>query len=54
MRIETLLYVYLFICSGMIVFNIITAIVLKRRDRRTVRASARFRQHILQQHRTAG
>ena len=49
MRIETLLYVYLFICSGMIVFNIITAIVLKRRDRRTVRASARFRQHILQQ-----
>ena len=23
MRIETLLYVYLFICSGMIVFNII-------------------------------
>ena len=49
MRIETLLYVYLFICSGMIVFNIITANVLKRRDRRTVRASARFRQHILQQ-----
>lgn len=49
MRIETLLYVYLFICSGMIVFNIITAIMLKRRDRRTVRASARFRQHILQQ-----
>ena len=46
MRIETLLYVYLFICSGMIVFNIITAIVLKRRDRRTVRASARFRQHM--------
>lgn len=59
MRIETLLYVYLFICSGMIVFNIITAIVLKRRDRRTVRASAPIsaahpaadRTH---QHRTAG
>ena len=40
------LFVYL---QRMIVFNIITAIVLKRRDRRTVRASARFRQHILQQ-----
>lgn len=49
MKIETLLYIYLAICGGMIVFNIITAIVLKHRDRKTVRISARFRQQIRRQ-----
>ena len=49
MSIETLLYAYLFICSGMILFNIVTAIVLKHRDRRTVQVSGRFLRQIRRQ-----
>lgn len=43
MNIETLLYIYLFVCAGMIVFNIVTAFVLRRKDERTVRISENFR-----------
>lgn len=43
MNIETLLYIYLFICAGMIVFNIVTAFVLRFKDERTVRISENFR-----------
>ena len=39
MKIEVLLYIYLFVCAGMIVFNIVTAAVLRRKDKRTVRIS---------------
>lgn len=39
MKVELLLYIYLFVCVGMIVFNIVTAIVLRGKDRRTVRMS---------------
>lgn len=49
MNIETLLYVYLFICSSMIVFNIVTAIVLKKKDARTERVSRHFRSEIMRQ-----
>lgn len=49
MSIEILLYAYLFVCCGMIVFNIVTAIFLKRRDRRTLRVSRRFRQQVMRQ-----
>lgn len=42
MKVETMIYVYLFICLAMILFNIVTAIVLKRRDKKTERVSRGF------------
>lgn len=42
MSVELMIYVYLFVCLAMIVFNIITAIVLKRKDKKTVRVSQNF------------
>ena len=49
MNIETLLYIYLFVCASMIVFNIITAIVLRGIDRRTVRTSEKFKKQVAYQ-----
>ncbi len=42
MNIETMLYIYLFVCAGMIVFNIITAVVLKHSDKKTTRISKKL------------
>lgn len=46
MNIEVLLYVYLTVCAGMIVFNIVTAMVLRHADRRTIRVSEDFRRTV--------
>lgn len=42
MSVEIMIYVYLFVCFSMIVFNIATAIVLKKKDKRTERVSRDF------------
>lgn len=42
MKVENMIYVYLFICLAMILFNIVTAILLKHRDKRTERVSRGF------------
>ena len=49
MNIETLLYSYLAICTAMIIFNIITAIVLRAKDKRIVHVSNEFKKRILEQ-----
>ena len=46
MNVETLLYVYLFVCLAMIVFNIITAIILKGNDERIERVSEDFNTNV--------
>lgn len=42
MNVENMIYIYLFVCASMIVFNIVTAFVLKHRDQKTVKVSAKF------------
>ncbi len=42
MSVELMIYVYLFVCFAMIVFNIVTAVLLKRKDKKTVRVSENF------------
>ena len=49
MNIETLLYSYLAICTAMIIFNIITAVVLRAKDNRIVHVSNEFKKRILEQ-----
>lgn len=34
MNVETMIYIYLFVCLSMIIFNIITAIIFKRNDKK--------------------
>ncbi len=49
MQIETLLYVYLFICSSMIAFNIVTAFVLKHKDKKLLHVSREFHAEVMHQ-----
>lgn len=49
MNIENMIYIYLFVCLSMIVFNVFTAIMFKRRDKRTVRVSESFKQRVERQ-----
>lgn len=42
MNVEIMIYIYLFVCSCMIVFNIVTAFVLKKREQTMVRVSKNF------------
>lgn len=49
MNIEYLLYVYLFICCSMILFNIVMAIVLKHRDKKVRHISGKFYHEIKRQ-----
>lgn len=49
MNIEKMLYIYLFVCLAMIVFNVVTAVVLHRKDKRTVKISEGFRDEIASQ-----
>ncbi len=49
MNIETLLFVYLFICTSMIVFNIVTGIILKQKDKKTNKVSNNFYKKITEQ-----
>lgn len=42
MSIEIMIYAYLFVCVSMILFNIVTAIIFKRKAIRTLRISKKF------------
>lgn len=42
MNVEIMIYVYLFVCASMIVFNIVTAFVLNHRDKKSERVSKKF------------
>lgn len=46
MSIEIMIYAYLFVCASMIAFNIVTAFVLKHKDKRTVRVGEKFRANV--------
>ncbi|MGN0733666.1 MAG: HEAT repeat domain-containing protein [Emergencia sp.] len=49
MSIEIMLYIYLFICASMIIFDIVTAFVLRREDKRVVKVSEDFRERVDEQ-----
>lgn len=49
MRIEVMLYVYLFVCVAMIGFNIVTAFCLRAADRKTKHISRHFRARVSMQ-----
>lgn len=49
MNVETMIYIYLFVCTAMIAFNIVTAFVLKHRDKKTVKVSEKFYFKVQQQ-----
>ena len=49
MRVEVMLYVYLFVCGAMIAFNIVTAALFRRDERRTERVSRDLRREVLRQ-----
>ena len=42
MFVQILIYVYLGICAGMILFNIVTALLSQRREHRSSRAGIRL------------
>ena len=46
MFVEILIYIYLGICAGMILFNIVTALLSRRRTHRFHRRSIRFEKEI--------
>lgn len=46
MFVEILIYIYLGICAGMILFNIMTALLSRRRVHRFHRRSTRFEKEI--------
>lgn len=47
MRVEIMLYVYLFVCAAMIVFNIVTAMLFRRGERKTEKVSRDLQQCVL-------
>ncbi len=49
MRVEIMLYIYLFVCGAMIVFNIITAILFRKSERKTEKVSKNLRYEVLLQ-----
>lgn len=53
MRVETMLYIYLFVCAAMIVFNIVSAILFRRDEQKTERVSLSLRQRVLTQMKAA-
>ena len=46
MKIETMIYVYLAICVGMIIFNIVSAVLSRTRDKRISKMNRRFNEQI--------
>lgn len=46
MNVETMIYIYLFVCLSMIIFNVITAIIFKRNDKKTVQVSEKFNRKV--------
>ncbi len=53
MRVEIMLYVYVFVCGAMIVFNIVTAILFRKAERKTEKVSNNLRYEILIQLKSA-
>lgn len=49
MRVEVMLYVYLFVCAAMIVFNIVTAILFRLGERKTEKVSRNLQYRVLVQ-----
>ena len=49
MRVEIMLYIYLFVCAAMIIFNIVSAILFRRGELKTERVSRRLQQRVLSQ-----
>lgn len=47
MKIEIMIYVYLAICVGMILFNIVSAVLSRSRDKRISKMNKRFNEQIL-------
>ncbi len=47
MKVEVMIYVYLAICVGMIVFNIVNAVMSRRRDKKIIRVSRGFENRLL-------
>ena len=46
MRVEIMLYVYLFVCGAMIIFNIITALLFRKSERKTEKVSKNLRYEV--------
>ncbi len=49
MRVEVMLYVYLFVCGAMIVFNVINAVLFRKSERRTEKVSKNLRDEVMLQ-----
>lgn len=49
MNVEIMLYIYLFVCVSMIIFDIVTAFVLRREDKRVVKVSEDFLKRVNEQ-----
>ncbi len=49
MRIEVMLYIYLFVCGAMIAFNIVTAILFRKSEQKTEKVSKKLRCKVLLQ-----
>lgn len=49
MRVEIMLYIYLFVCAAMIIFNIVTAVLFKRSERKTDKVSRNLKEQVLAQ-----
>ena len=49
MKVEIMLYIYLFVCAAMILFNIVTAILFRVGERKTERVSKNLRYRVLVQ-----
>ena len=47
MRVEIMLYVYLFVCGAMIIFNIITALLFRKSERKTEKVSKNLRYEVV-------
>ena len=49
MRVEVMLYVYLFVCVSMIGFNIVTAVLFRKSEQKTEKVSKKLRKEVLLQ-----
>lgn len=49
MRVEVMLYVYLFVCGAMIIFNLINAVLFRKSERKTEKVSKNLRKKVLLQ-----
>lgn len=49
MRVEIMLYIYLFVCAAMIIFNIVSAILFKHGEKKKEKVSRNLRKYVLSQ-----